>query len=362
MTVLMKATLAAEPTNTDAGAPDAIRFPFVDPPRPGEIIEVAPGVLWTRMPLASKLDHVNVYLVEDGDGYVAIDCGLGDETTKAIWERLLSGPLGHTRITGVLVTHFHPDHVGAAGWLARRVQAPVLMSETEYLLCMLRLQGSHQSTRPTDLAFFETRGLDRRVAERFLERGAEYLRNVTPLPFGYEKLKSGSTIRIGERTFEISTGGGHSDDQVMLYCAKDKLFICADQVIVGITPNIGVWPLEPNALALDEYLDSLQIIQRNVPADALVLPGHKLPFFGLHRRIGELFAHHRQVCDELVDFCRDGPMSAAELVPKLFKRDFNAHHTVLAFCETLAHMHFLMAASRLVRVRGADGVLRVAAS
>jgi glyoxylase-like metal-dependent hydrolase (beta-lactamase superfamily II) len=338
---------------------DALCFPFPEPPAPGGIIEVADGLLWLRLPLPLRLDHVNVYLLRDGDGYVVVDCGMSDDVTKAIWDGLITGLLRDTPITRVLVTHYHPDHIGAAGWLVKRTGAPLMMGETEYLLGLLRVSGLHEQTRAHDQQFFEKRGLDPDVADEFLNRGEMYTRTVAPLPFAYERLRPGTTITIGARRFAVLTGGGHSEDQVMLYCAEDEIFLCADQVIAGITPNIAVWPMEPDASPLDMFLESLQQIKQTVPDEVLVLPGHKLPFFGLHRRIDELQSHHDEVCDRIVGFCEAGPLNAAELVPMIFKRRFNAHHMVLAFAETLAHMHRLLKAGRLIRAESASGVLCV---
>ena len=70
-----------------------LRFPLALPPAPGGMAEVAPGITWLRLALPFRLDHVNVYLVEDGLGVAVIDTGLGDAATQAAWEELLAGPL-----------------------------------------------------------------------------------------------------------------------------------------------------------------------------------------------------------------------------------------------------------------------------
>ena len=94
----------------------ALDHPFPTPPEAGHLIEVAPGVHWLRLALPFALDHINLWLLNDGDGWVAVDTGVDDEASRAVWERVLEG----RRLTRLVCTHFHPDHMGLAGWLSRR--------------------------------------------------------------------------------------------------------------------------------------------------------------------------------------------------------------------------------------------------
>ena len=115
---------------------------------------------------------------------------------------------------------------------------------------------------------------------------------VSGLPPTFQRLVAGDTLEIGGRSFDVLTGNGHAPEQVMLYCAADKLFLAADQVLAKITPNISVWAVEPDGDPLGLYLRSLRELKAQIPADVLVLPGHQLPFHGLHTRSDELIAHH----------------------------------------------------------------------
>ena len=105
---------------TVPAAASGITTPLTDPPEPGRAVEVAPGVLWMRLPLPMALDHVNVYALEDDDGWTIVDTGLDTRKARAIWESLLSGPLSGRSVARVLITHYHPDHVGLAGWFQSR--------------------------------------------------------------------------------------------------------------------------------------------------------------------------------------------------------------------------------------------------
>src|ERR1700678_4749883 len=100
--------------------PDPLVFPNPDPPKPGETIEVRPGILWARFPLPFRLDHVNIYLIEDGEGLAVVDAGIDDGQSRAAGEALLAGPLRGRRLTRVIATPLHPDPVGLAGGLCER--------------------------------------------------------------------------------------------------------------------------------------------------------------------------------------------------------------------------------------------------
>jgi hypothetical protein len=104
---------------------------------------------------------------------------------------------------------------------------------------------------------------------------------------------------------------------------------------------------------------SLGELKTQIPADALVLPGHQLPFHGLHTRSDELIAHHRVRCDAIADTCRSAPKSAAELVPVLFTRELDPHQMSFAITEVQAHVNYMLRRGELAWAEGADGIERV---
>lgn len=332
-----------------------ILFPHPEPPPPGGYVEVAPGLLWVRFRLPFQLNHVNVYLIEDDGGWAVLDTGIGNDETKAAWESLLAGPLAGRRITRVVCTHYHPDHLGLAGWLTEKFAAPLWMSRVEFLTS-LSVQNPHFAANK---AFYRERGLPLDDSVRVVEGGHGYLRLMTGLPTRYTRLADGDTLRIGGRAFAVFTGGGHAPEQVMLYDAAGGLFLSADQVLTKISPNISVHGMEPDADPLGEYLASLIRLSRQVSAEALVLPGHHVPFSGLHTRLAELAEHHATRCALITDACRDAPRTAAEMLPVLFKRVMDPHQTGFAFGEAVAHVNYLIGRGKLRQEQGADGVLRI---
>jgi glyoxylase-like metal-dependent hydrolase (beta-lactamase superfamily II) len=344
---------ALKPSETSA-----LRFPHAEPPAFGKTIAVADGILWARLPLPFRLDHVNIYFIEDEGGFAVLDTGVDTAESRAVWETLLAGPLRGKPLSKIIVTHFHPDHIGLAGWLCPRFDAPLYTSQTSYL------SSINISIRPDALEgvhyrdFYLRHGLAPQVADLVATQGHAYLRLVQALPYTFRRIVAGDTLAIGGRGFRLLSGDGHAPEQIMLDAQAGGIFLAADQVLAKITPNVSVWAVEPGGDPLRLYLRSLRALKAEVAPDVLVLPGHQLPFYGLHARIDELMAHHELRCDLILAACR-APHSAAELVPVLFPRPLDPHQMSFAFAETQAHINYLIGRGDLAASLSADGIERV---
>jgi len=338
---------------------ETLRYPWETPPGPNEVIELRPGVLWLRLKLPFQLNHVNIYLLADGEGWAMIDSGFGNEETIAAWTALFEGPLKNFKITRLIVTHSHPDHVGLAGWIVERFNCPLVMSQVEYLQSVYHQNRGTEERKEAQRLFFRRHGMDESLTDKLLGRGQDYLKQVSILPASYRRISHGDEISIGTRRFKVITGGGHALDQVMLYCAADKLFLSADQVLSKISPNVSVWAVEPDQNSLGEYLASLASLTTTLPYDALVLPGHGVPFFGLKTRIKQLADHHEERCGMIAAACRESPKTSAELVPVVFyKYPLDAHQTGFAAGELIAHLNYMLNEGRLMVEPHTDGILR----
>jgi len=337
---------------------EALRYPWENHPGQDQVVEVAPGVLWLRLNLPFRLNHVNIYLLADGDGWTAVDSGFGNEESIAAWTALLEGPLSHVKITRLIVTHSHPDHVGLAGWIVERFNCPLHMSQVEYLQSVYHQNRGTEERRNAQRLFFRRHGMDESLTDKLLGRGQDYLKRVSVLPPSYRRISHGDEISIGTRRFKVITGGGHALDQVMLYCAADKLFLSADQVLSKISPNVSVWAVEPDQNSLGEYLASLASLTTTLPYDLLVLPGHGVPFYGLKTRIKQLADHHEDRCRLIADACREVPQTSKELVPVVFhKHVLDVHQMGFAAGELIAHVNYMLVEGRLTS-EVSDGVLR----
>jgi glyoxylase-like metal-dependent hydrolase (beta-lactamase superfamily II) len=338
--------------------PSALTFPFPVAPAFGILTDVAPGIRWLRLPLPYRLDHVNLFLIENEGGWTVFDTGLGTNECKEAWDAALAGPLRGTRLKSLIVSHFHPDHVGLAGWLCERHEVELTMPRPEYLHTLLLQFAPADYGEDVFRPFYRRHGLSPDATEIVLSRGHEYLKRTSGVPASYHRIKHSDTLAIGERTFQVLTGGGHSLEQAMLYRPEERLFIAADQVIARISPNVSVHPMEPSLDALGIYLASLRAIRASVAPDVLVLPGHGLPFHGLHERIDELTAHHAARCGDIAVACKIAPLSVAEIVPFVFTRELDAHQTGFAFGEVLAHVNHMLGRGELRLETDAAGVDR----
>ena len=333
----------------------AIAFPYPEPPPNGGFLEVAPGILWVRFKLPFLLNHVNIYLIEDDGGWAVLDTGLGNDETRAAWEGLFGGVLAGRPITRLICSHYHPDHLGLAGWLTKRFSCPLAMTRVDFLTTLAVQTKSFAANEH----YYTERGLPLDESVNVADGGHHYLRMTTGLPTQFFRLVEGQALRIGGRDFTIAVGGGHAPEQAMFHCAADKIFFSVDQVLTKITPNIGVSSMEPDANPLGEYIASLGRLEKQIPPDVLVLPGHHVPFTGLHTRLAELAQHHQQRCDLIADACRDAPRTAADMLPVLFKRALDPHQTGFAFAETVAHVNYMVSLGVLSQERGDDGILRI---
>ncbi|MFC4670818.1 MBL fold metallo-hydrolase [Seohaeicola nanhaiensis] len=335
---------------------NTLEFPFAEMPGFGELVEVREGILWTRVPLPYLLDHVNIYFIRDGEGWAVIDTGIQTDEAIGIWTALFDGPMKGETITRVIVTHFHPDHIGLAGWLCKRFDAQLLTSYSSYMGSKVVSLGVNERLTAQNFDFYQKHGMSKEVAGVVAIQGNEYLRRVAELPLSYHRLVLADVLEIGAFTFRVLTGDGHAPEQVMLYCEEEKLLFAADQVLERISPNVSVYAGDPNGDPLGHYLRSLRFLRSEIPDDVLVLPGHRRVFRGLHQRCSELEAHHEERCDRIREACKAGPQTAAALVPVLFTRPLDPHQMSFAFTETLAHVNRLVRRGELKTVPR-DGML-----
>ena len=335
-------------------------YPFGDTlPEAGGTVEVAPGVRWLRMPLPFALDHINLWLLEDGSsarpGWTIVDCGISNDATKANWERVFDGELQGRPVTRVLVTHMHPDHIGLSYWLTERWRAPLWISMADYALARVLSLGVSGSGGEQAAAHFERHGLTDTASVAKIRARATYYPGLVPrVPDSFARIMGGDTISIGAHDWIAIAGYGHAPEHMSLYCASLGVMIAGDMMLPRISTNVSVFDLEPEGNPLPRFLDSIERF-RQLPADTLVLPSHGKPFRGLHTRIDQLKAHHDERLAEVMDACREGPQSAAQIVPVMFKRALDLHQMTFAMGESLAHLHMLWRSGDLRREVGADG-------
>jgi glyoxylase-like metal-dependent hydrolase (beta-lactamase superfamily II) len=328
----------------------------IEPPSPGQAQDIIPGLRWLRFPLPFPPHDVNVWLLEDGEGWLAIDAGMGNDETRANWRTALHGEAtGNRPLTGLLVTHFHPDHAGLMGWLAADHGLVPMMTRIEWLTARSLWFDTGAEMVEQQVEFARIAGAPSDYAAFQRARGALFQRSVSPLPRAFRAIADGDTLSIGGRDWRVLTGQGHAPDMACLFCVEAKILIAADQILPRITPYIGLHAGEPMADPLGAFLATLERF-RALPDDTLVLPSHGAPFAPLHKRLDALAAHHADRLAALEDACR-APATTHALLPALFRRPLDHRALGFGLGETLAHLRRLEVTGRVERMPGADGVI-----
>ncbi|MCV2892925.1 MBL fold metallo-hydrolase [Lentibacter sp. XHP0401] len=322
-----------------------IRYPWGEAPEPGGWLEVAEGVLWIRLPLPMVLDHVNVYALDEGDSWTLIDTGFHTKRSVAMWEELLKTALKGKPVSRVILTHHHPDHIGMAGWFMER-GASLWASRTAWLLSRMLILDVEEAVTPQAVQFWREAGMDPDIlAKRIAERPYNFADVCAPIPTGYTRLKDGDVLHAGGRTWDVLEGNGHAPEHLTFWSREDGLVLSGDQIICSISPNIGVYPTEPEADPVGEWIESCEKFSEVAREDHIVLAGHKRPFTGLPFRMRQLKENHVHGLDRLAEYIAE-PKTAVECFPVLFKRKIDQGTYGLALVEAVAHLNHLFREGR----------------
>lgn len=328
-------------------------------PAPGDTLEIAPGLLWLRMPLPIDLNHINLWLVADGDGYTLFDSGFPVETCTQVWEQLETRLLAGRPIRSIVLTHFHPDHMGCAAWLQSRLGVPVRIARRALPMVELTVRGPDAALRAAAVEYFRAHGMTD-AAEFFA--GLPRHTSATPIhriPDVAEPLEDGDVITIGARRFTAIEGDGHARGHQCFFDAGAALLISGDQILPTISPNISLPVQDWGADPLGAYLDSLARLEQ-LPAETLVLPAHGKPFTGLRARIRDLREHHEEHLAALRAHLAT-PRSAFESLPVLYGRRLRGFNLWLAMHECIAHLEHLVRRGAARRADSAGGGFRYVA-
>ena len=351
---------AADPGAAEIASPDAsfaervptehrgLTYPLGrSGPEPGEVIPLADGVGWTRLPVPGPLNHINIWLLEDEGGVAIVDTGLDIPPAREAWEQLIAGPLAGRTITRIIVTHFHPDHLGLAGWLCRRFGVRLWMTRGEWLFARMLTSDVRDAPPAEALDYWRTAGWsEEAIAEEAGKGWGRFAAMVSPVPVSFRRMQEGDVLRIGVRDWRVVIGSGHCPEHACLVDEAGKLMIAGDQVLPRITSNVSLSLSEPEADPLGDWLSSIAKL-KTLPADLLVLPSHGEPFTGLHTRLDKLAEGHAGRLDALHAHLAE-PRRAVDCFGVLFARAVG-DHVGLATGEALAHLRHLEVTGRAVR-------------
>ena len=332
-----------------------IHYPHETPPAKGTAREIADGILWIRLSMPLGLDHVNVYALREPNGWTVIDTGLDTKLNRREWAAIIKDDLRGDPILRVVVTHHHPDHVGLAGWFMAQ-GAELLMTRTAWLTARMLTLDEEPTPSPEAVSFWRAAGMDEALLSKRLDnRPFNFCDTVYPLPLGFTRLEEGAVHRLGGRDWVVHLGQGHAPDHATLWCQDAPLVLAGDQLLPSISPNLGVYPTEPMADPVAEWLESCARFETMAREDHLVLPGHKLPYHGLPARLAQLSDNHHGALARLREHLRAEPRTAVDCFAPLFKRQIDEATYGLAMVEAVAHLNHLYHLGEVAREMDARG-------
>jgi len=339
--------------------PRELEYLSVATPEPGHAVQVADGLLWARIPLPMELAHINVWLMEDDQGWTLVDTGMAADPCRDAWVSLERTVVGRRGLERIFVTHDHPDHMGLARWLQQRHGAEVWMSAVAHASVVDYLAADPGQIGDRMHSFMVRHGLEAgEPPPRFPAQSRDSWFDGVPTLSATPV--DGDRLEVRGRQWSIVETGGHCRGHLCLHDSTGGLLISGDQVLPGISPNVSVLSSRPDADPLREFLASLERLGQ-CPAGTLVLPSHGRAFRGLHSRIADLRAHHLQQLASLREAC-DRPRTAFDLLPVMFGRPLRGFHRMLAMGEAVAHLNYLRADGLLACEVGGDGVARFLAA
>lgn len=332
-------------------------YPIEVTPEPGtgDGVEIASGIIWLRMPLGGPLGFINVWALADESGMAIVDTGLQTKDTSQAWRTAFKGCLADRPITRVIVTHLHPDHVGLAGWMTRKFDCRLWMTRLEYFQCRMLVADTGREAPDDGVRFYRAAGWDEEALENYKARFGGFGKAVYQLPDSYRRMVDGEEFAIGGRKWRVVTGHGHSPEHACLWAPDDRLMISGDQVLPRISSNVSVFPTEPDADPLSDWMTSLAKVKAQVPDDVLVLPAHNDPFLGLHARIDHLIAGHERGLLRL-ERALGEPRRAIDIFGSLFARKIGPELLGMATGEALAHLNSLIHRGQAIREADDQGV------
>jgi len=344
--------------DTASGKPH-LEYPFEVPPNRGATLDVAPGVRWIRMPLPYALDHVNLWAIDEANGCAVIDTGLNNEETLLAWQTILNNSdKGIRKVTRVLLTHMHADHVGLAGWLTEMSDSELWMTRLEYLTCRLTFSEGKSSLSFEAKSFYRCAGWSEKAISALEVHAKRVAACVSSLPGNVRRLHDGQILKIGAHAWTVIVGGGHSPEHACFYCPNLKVLISGDHVLPKISSNISVLHTEPDENPMADWYTSLRKLKKMVPDDVLVLPSHNLCFRGLHARIDYLLNSQDRTLERLQTALQQ-PKRAVDVFCTLFGREIgeaDASTLRMATGESIACLNYLLHSGSVKKELRSDGV------
>jgi glyoxylase-like metal-dependent hydrolase (beta-lactamase superfamily II) len=301
--------------------------------------ELMDGLFRVRLPLDFQEDHINVWVLTDGDEISIIDTGVGTRETQELWAGVLENQFADRPLRRVICTHWHPDHMGCSSWLLEKAREDLWITKREWELAQRVVGSGSEQHQRDDENFLRMADCDEDFRQKISSRAGYITSRFQPPPDQYVRFQCGDTLDIDGDAWQTILGEGHSPEHASLYSASRNVLIGGDMVLPDTATFVGIETGEfLDDDPIDAYLQGLHRL-KDLPEDVLVLPSHGEPFVGLHKRIDELEARlHKRLRRTLETL--DGTMSAAALVKAFTSRKPSASQLYLGIRSTVACLNY----------------------
>ena len=320
-----------------------LEFPIDTVPKSGTSLVINEHVRWVRMPLPMSLNHINLWALGPNTNLTLVDTGMHLDDTKDAWKNLIQSE--ELTIKDVIVTHMHPDHIGMAGWFVENYKTSFSMSRTDYLQCRMLAADTGDHVPNEAINFYTQAGMTVDQIKSFTKRFGFFGSIIHPLPHSYTRLKDQDSININGIEWLVIDGSGHTLEHLCLFSKELNVFISGDQLLPTISSHVGIFPTEPEANPVEDWISSCHKLIKALPEDVLVLPGHGRPFVGAHKRLHALIDHHETSLEKL-HAALAKPKRSVDVFDILFKREIDDSNLIMATGEALGHLNCLIKRNR----------------
>lgn len=296
------------------------------------------GINQVKISMSYPLRWVNSYVLESSSGVTIIDPGPRNSITEEEWKKALD-QLGYTidDVSGIFVTHHHPDHYGLAGWFQGQCDCKVYMSQRAYDESLL-MWGTNSDINTEFTVWLQQHGLPDEWTDQMKQHLLDFLPQVSPTP-DITIVEGGSYLELGGHSWFVIETGGHAPGHLSLYNEEFGIIMCGDAVLPQISPNVSLIP-ESDPQPLHSFMNGLRNLKQYQVIQAF--PGHRNPFSTFHQRIEDLLTHHEKRLLEVEKLLISTPRSGYDICCKLFGNKLSIHQMRFAMCEALAHLQELV--------------------
>ena len=305
-------------------------------PKFGELTQVASDLYWAHFELPFRLNHVNLFLMDTPNGWLILDAGLKSDHSEEHWETLIKGPMKSQKVAGLLITHYHPDHIGMAGWLQKKFDIPCYTTEKEHFTAKTFRSMPDDEYAKIFQNVFVRAGMSEEDIIAMGPATRLYKNRVHELP-EFEIIKAGHEIISNEGKWIVRTDSGHSPEHISLLDSERKLYLSGDFLLPRISPNISDNFFDPLDDRLGKYLKYLNEIQ-SIGSETLVFPCHDWPFKDGAQRAQALIDHHNHRLNLLINELEKRTITIMDSISIIFDRKIGNEQMHFAIGEARAHL------------------------